>query len=301
MLLSRCARVSFVKPRFAATAAAVTFVAVDTLTFCQSIERTSLDTPTAHKRRPPPRRRPPLFGANPPLLNRGTEFVPSGKRSLSSEVTGNNVPLDSDRDDDDCPICRKYGKGPCGELFKTWLKCTDANPGKDEMTGEDLHILLCENFAVPLAQCLEENKDHYDGPLLQEEDEEEDVEKLEELREAWSTLVQDLESNKHERVWRHFPEGMQPEMEVRFNTMEGMAVFSPIGEEENVLILVYVKDQKGTLLGAGSREDFDNNGGVLRFGITDDTASVTACAVYGNSQMDLIYTHEELLPPREDR
>ena len=41
-----------------------------------------------------------------------------------------------------------------------WLDCTDENPGTND-NGKPLHLTICLDFAVKLAECLEGNVEHY--------------------------------------------------------------------------------------------------------------------------------------------
>jgi hypothetical protein len=55
----------------------------------------------------------------------------------------------------DCPLCIKFGKGPCAPLFKAWYDCTDA------------HDETCVKLFKDFADCLEAHSDQYEGAAMQ--------------------------------------------------------------------------------------------------------------------------------------
>ena len=266
------------------------------------------------KPRPPPR-----FTRNVPrmVINART-----GRRSFSSSrilaadgssqdllaaaaaqsVQGANI--NSNKKKDDCPICRKYSKGPCGQLFTEWMACTDANPGKDETTGEELHLTKCSALAERLAECLGEHADEYSGPLEYEDDGGNDNDEndqsieipIKDLADAWLELIADLESSSSTNSKRPFPAEFSPELEVRPSSGWGVGAFAPTDDSDEPLILAYLKDQTGTVLAAGSGEDLNESGGCLLFQLHKNTETVTACAIYGVQEDDPIYERSARIP-----
>lgn len=206
---------------------------------------------------------------------------------------------------DDCPICRKYSKGPCGHLFTEWMACTDANPGKDETTGEEMHLTKCSALAEKLAECLGEHAEEYSGPLEYDDDgaigngggdQASATIPIEELADAWLELIADLESSSSTNSRKPFPAKFSPELEVRPSSGWGVGAFAPTDDRDEPLILAYLKDQTGTVLAAGSGEDIKESGGFLRFQLQHSTQTVTACAIYGGQEDDPIFERSARIP-----
>jgi len=248
--------------------------------------------------RPPPR-----FGnhkiASRLLSSKGNDVTASPTEKEMNEAVNANIK------DRHCPICAKYSKGPCGDIFRDWLQCTDENPGKNESTQKDIHIEKCFHLAKPLAECLSKYEEFYAKiPLEYDEiDKDADQEKgAENVREAWDNIVHEIESaSKTQKNSRKFPNYMAPEMEVRFEANVGLALFykkSLQCKDGKELLLAYLKDQNGKLLGAGTLEDIQNGRGSLRFGIDETTETVTLCALYGEDDGGPLLTMTQRLPPR---
>mmetsp|Transcript_1690 Transcript_1690/g.2408 ORF Transcript_1690/g.2408 Transcript_1690/m.2408 type:complete len:364 (-) Transcript_1690:51-1142(-) len=228
--------------------------------------------------------------------------------SSSSKSTNGVIDLDHK---EDCPICRKYSQGPCGEIFKEWLQCTDDHPGTDPTTKEDYHISKCHHLAMPLAKCLEKHQAFYDQLDAIEienqhdggDDDDDSMDELE-LQQAWENVIEELEEEHPKSM--AFPSDIQPDLQLRVETNTGMAVFALCrekNEEDRPILCAYVKDQDGRLLAAGSREDlwdWRDGWGILRLAIRQETELVTAYAFYsgpGSNAMDY-YAHTLKLPPR---
>lgn len=217
------------------------------------------------------RRRPPRFGQSIPQTTiRG---------SATSRVGG---PDGGNQDREHCPLCKKFGSGPCGEVFKLWLSCTDRNPGNDA-NGEPLHLTACEELAVELGACLETNKEYYDSYDKMELDE--DTNNPHEIKAAWAAFVQEIEdglsANKYEA--KPFPKDLQPEMQIRLSSKTGAAFFSPKAHDGiTILISAYIFDQSNNVIAASSREDMDMGslGCVLQFNVSDELEFVKARAIY---------------------
>lgn len=58
---------------------------------------------------------------------------------------------------EDCPMCREYLAGPCGEQFQSWLDCT--NQFKTD------YVVTCKGYFATLQNCLQE----HDGDISDEE------------------------------------------------------------------------------------------------------------------------------------
>ena len=262
------------------------------------------ETNGAGRRKPRP---PPRFTRHVPRPKVNTR---TGRRSFSSS-RGVSVTDESSQDvlaaaaaqganktkaKGDCPICRKYSKGPCGKLFTEWMACTDANPGKDEKTGEDLHLTKCAELAENLAVCLGQNADEYSGPIEYDDDEVNakdgagsgDI-PIKDLADAWLELITELESSSSTNSRKPYPAGISPELEVRPSSGWGVGAFAPTDGRDEPLVLAYLKDQSGSVLAAGSGQDLKESGGYLRFQLDKEVESITTCAIYGGEGDDPIY------------
>lgn len=187
------------------------------------------------------------------------------------------------------------------------MECTDANPGVDEKTGEELHLTKCADLAQTLADCLARHAEEYAGPIDYDDDDgtaatDDSGEssgvatQTMDLADAWRGLIVNIESS--ERATALFPSSIRPELEVRPSSGWGVASFAPVDQRDEPLIMSYLKDQNGAVLAAGSGDDLVDTGGFLRFALDDDTKSVTACALYGGEDDDPLYERTARLPPR---
>jgi hypothetical protein len=210
--------------------------------------------------------------------------------------TFSQIPETNDNNED-CPICRKYSQGPCGTIFRQWQDCTDANKGIDPETKQAWHLSRCSHLATPLAHCLQKHESYYENlDIYKDEDEREDTE---DLKEAWRNVIKEVETKERQS----FPPEIVPELQVRPTTGTGMAAFV-YEYKEKALILVYVKDDDtGELLAAGSPEDlweWENGYGVLRLALPEVTRSITAHALYQADapEEEVLYVNTQLVPPR---
>jgi hypothetical protein len=178
------------------------------------------------------------------------------------------------------------------------MACTDANPGKDETTGEDLHLTKCAELAENLAVCLGQNAEEYSGPIEYDDDLEVNDKgdgagsgdiPVKDLADAWLELIADLESSSSTNSRKPYPSGISPELEVRPSSGWGVGAFAPTDGRDEPLVLAYLKDQSGSVLAAGSGQDLKESGGYLRFQLDKEVESITACAIYGGEEDDPIY------------
>mmetsp|Transcript_23557 Transcript_23557/g.67860 ORF Transcript_23557/g.67860 Transcript_23557/m.67860 type:complete len:326 (+) Transcript_23557:47-1024(+) len=282
-----------------ASAAAAAALAVNTPDAACRLEG---DETNGGRRKPRP---PPRFTRHVPHLKTNSR---TGCRSFSSSRIS-AIGHQKKAKEDDCPICRKYSKGPCGQLFTEWMACTDANQGKDEATEEELHLSKCSKLAEKLAECLGRHAEEYSGPLEYDDDDNnvgenddggqgEDI-PIKDLANAWLELIADLESSSSKNFTKHFPADICPELEVRPSSGWGVGAFAPADHREESLVLAYLKDQSGTVLAAGSGQDLQESGGYLRFELHKDVESITACAIYGGKEDDPIYQRTARIPPSD--
>eukprot|EP00571_Detonula_confervacea_P004801 CAMPEP_0172317570 /NCGR_PEP_ID=MMETSP1058-20130122/32021_1 /TAXON_ID=83371 /ORGANISM="Detonula confervacea, Strain CCMP 353" /LENGTH=263 /DNA_ID=CAMNT_0013032161 /DNA_START=244 /DNA_END=1035 /DNA_ORIENTATION=- len=237
----------------------------------------------------PKRRRPPNFGATIPKIT---------TRGLVTE-SDTSIP-DNIADREDCPLCKKFGSGPCGEIFKQWLACTDKHPGKDA-SGEPIHLSKCTDLAENLAECLDENTEYYtDNDNNNQDQDANTAEKDRELKDAWREFVNDMEdgiaSGKYNVL--PFPGKINPKIEVRLATETGAAFFVP-EKDGQPIVAAYILDDNGNVIAAGSRDDMDMEGlgCVLQFKVLHDMKSATGRAIYDNENDDVaIFSRTMLLP-----
>ncbi|KAL7525389.1 hypothetical protein ACHAWF_001337 [Thalassiosira exigua] len=245
------------------------------------------------------RRHPPIFGASVPrMIARG--FTTSNETNVNSNRDAFDV-----INREDCPLCKKFGSGPCGETFKRWLACTDDHPGKGA-DGEPLHLRRCSDLAEELAGCLDANAHHYDEGDADADEHMRDLDrdgKSRELEDAWRTFVREVErgitSGKH-CAPKPFPEDVKPKVEVRLATRTGAAFFVS-HKEGRPIIAAYILDDDGNVIAAGSKDDMDMGdlGCVLRFKVSEGMNSAAVYALYDTDERAIdvaIFTRTTLLP-----
>ena len=195
------------------------------------------------------------------------------------------------RNKDDCPVCKKFSQGPCGEVFKTWMACTDQYPDKNpDNPQEDLHISKCRHLAIPLGSCLEKHESYYDELDVDAVDNAEE----EQLMDAWNKVIVEVEESR-----KPTPFPSPPELEIRLSNNTGMASFE-YGISGKRIVMTYVRDDDtGMLLAAGSMDDlWDYKGkGILRLSVPPSCSSVTAYALYiDEDDNDILYHHCQKVP-----
>ena len=273
---------------------------------------------------------PPRFGRRLPSPPAGAAGAwaraGAGARGFSSGGTDGGGTDGGDDGDEDCPVCRKYSRGPCGPLFRRWRACADAHPGRDAGgSGEEAHLSACADLAGPLADCLSEHAEFYAGPIDYDLDgggrtgggDGREASQAQ-LAEAWSEVVAELEAEmeagtgtgtgtgtiprrreRRRRAQVPFPPTRHPEMEVRPESGWGVVSFAPTDDRGEPLVLAYLSDQNGRLLAAGSGADLEEAGGFLRFALDGKggTECVLASALYGGAEGDPVCVRAARLPP----
>ncbi len=253
----------------------------------------------SHLARPNQRRRPPEFGSTIPSMSR---------RGMATKFSDTSIPAIDVNDREDCPLCKKFSSGPCGELFKKWLACTDVNPGKDD-NGEPLHLTRCSSFAERLAECLDENSPYYSKDS--EDEVEHDVnignkgtnsaEGDGMLKDAWTEFVSGIEdgikSGKYSLL--PFPATITPRVEVRISTHTGAAFFVPENDAQPI-IAAYILDDSSNVIAAASQKDMYMNGlgCVIQFKVMEGMKSATCRAIYDmeGDNVSIVYTRTMLVP-----
>ena len=236
------------------------------------------------------RRRPPTFGAKIPNIT---------TRRMVTKSSGNDTTAPDLDDREDCPMCKKFSKGPCGDRFKQWLSCTDQHPGKDA-NGEPLHLSTCSDFAEKLAKCLDENADFYSKEDEEEEDayNKADSKQNSEMQEdAWKEFIHEIEEGIKSGKYNVAPvpkHDINPKIQTRLASGLAATFFSP-EKDGKTIIAAYILDENGNVKAAGSKGDMDMGelGSILQFKISDMT-SVTCRAIYdtedGNGDNISIYS-----------
>ena len=226
-----------------------------------------------------PRSRPPTFGATIPNINittRGLTYITTRNKG-DSDIS--NIDID---DSDNCPMCKKFSKGPCGDVFKRWLACTDEWTGKYALNGEPLHLDKCSTFAESLAKCLDENTEYYTKEDTTTTDKH-DIE----LTDAWIKFVNAMESGivsgKYAVI--SFPkEEVYPKIQISLATRVAAVFFN----NQEKIIAAYILDDNGQVIAAGSKEDIniEGLGCVLQFKVNDGLRSVKCRVIYdiGNNE-----------------
>jgi len=242
------------------------------------------------------RKRPPTFGSTVPTIT---------KRGITTGTDlGNDIASVAVDDREDCPMCKKFGSGPCGDIFKRWLNCTDKHPGKDA-NGEPLHLTHCVDLAEKLGECLDTHADHYTS-----KDNEEDIKQQEkarsketdELKSAWSEFVSEMEEGIRTNTFTTlpFPEKYSPSMQFKPSSKSGAAIFAPEIDGASI-ITAYIIDDDDNVFAAGSKEDMDMGsfGCVLQFDLVDETMKSATCrAIYDSDDVDVVILTRTILVPR---
>jgi len=194
-----------------------------------------------------------------------------------------------DDNNGDCPICKKYSQGPCGEMFVKWLACTDKHRGSKDDDDEHRISIMCQSLAEPLTECLQKEAKYYASLDIYTDEENDDD--IEDLRQAWITVIQEVE--ECHQTTKDFPS--PPIMDIRPQDRTGMAGFDyKLPENKMTIVLAYIRDNDtGELLAAGSIEDLweynvstNNKKGILRLSFGPECKSVTAYALYQSDNDD---------------
>lgn len=233
--------------------------------------------------------------------NNSTRRPPPARFGMSvRHKHSDTLPLIPKDDKNDCPLCKKYSQGPCGELFQKWLACAEQYKSMmDSNTNEELHLSKCRHLALPMAECLDKHQEYYDSLDVYSDEYEERV-----LLQEWTKVVKQVEETHSSDTVLEFPPSLTPELQIRPSTNTGMAAFVYNHDDDDnsrTLTLAYVKDAgSGELLAAGSLEDlweWQDKYGVLRLNIPPKTTAITAYALYD----DVLYSTMKQVPPKEQQ
>lgn len=255
-------------------------------------------------------RPPPLYGKSIPyyiikrdmssesgIFNNGKKGTGSSQRDMDSiskaskegnTSTDNAEGAGNEKNRSDCPLCQKYSQGPCGTLFTKWMDCIDrhqtqtSTSSKSNKSDGDESQSECDHLMIPLDQCLKEHEEFYDKISLYTDDNDITEDSISDwkgfildLEKAASTTSASSSSSEVKPQLQLFPNSIEPEMQLRPKQNMGAAMFHKTDGQDRILLLAYVKDQDGHLLGAGSVEDlFDFQGQyVLRFRVSSSSGS----------------------------
>lgn len=236
------------------------------------------------------RKRPPTFGSTVPTITK------RGSITTGTGLIGEDVASVAVNDREDCPMCKKFGSGPCGDTFKRWLNCTDKHPGKDT-NGEPLHLTHCMDLAEKLGECLDTHADHYTSKDNEEDTKQQEKARSKEtddkLKTAWSEFVSEMEEGIRTNTYTTlpFPEKYSPSMQFKPSSKTGAAIFAPDMDGASI-ITAYIIDDDDNVLAAGSKEDMDMGsfGCVLQFDLLDETTKSTTCRAIYDSDDDVDVT-----------
>lgn len=205
----------------------------------------------------------------------------------------------------DCPLCQKFGKGPCGGPFYQWLECTEA-----AIVGEDDSDVTtrCAPLFEEFQSCLERHESQYFKDDANDVgNSNPDIRRLlasmaqstgtggvdygqqsTEILEAWQHLI-DHELSPEEYPRHGFPPQLVPKV-IRMggssrnnndkNFRTGMAFVSV---DPNYLVLVYVTNQEHKLIAAAGKNDLfclDSETVTLLLPSTKTIKSIVVTAVY---------------------
>lgn len=267
-------------PNIVVAASSACLVWMSTSTRSKSYHCLSEPQQTLNRRR----KRPPVFGSTiPTVTKRG---IKTGLGSSAEDLTSTEIDIAGR---EDCPMCKKFGSGPCGEIFKRWLNCTDEYHGKD-LAGEPLHLTKCIDLAEELGKCLDNHADHYSSKDKEEEDNKRNQQTHDHtLKDAWSDFVMEIEHGIKSKkfVTSPFSEKYNPSMQFKPSSKTVAAIFAP-DMNGAPIVTAYIIDENDSLLAAGSKEDMDMGsfGCVLQFDVPDATKSVTCRVIYDSNKDD---------------
>jgi hypothetical protein len=148
--------------------------------------------------------------------NGSTTTAPSGRHAShngshieTSEIDATTTTINDNTLD--CPICRKFSRGPCGTLFQTWYDCTEANPQNE--------VDACADAFAQFQQCLDQNEAYYssdDSDTNPQANRKNDLSDLKDINVQWDALLQEGELSTMERG--PFPPSLQPRCDCQSDT-----------------------------------------------------------------------------------
>ena len=199
------------------------------------------------------------------------------------ETDWSDLPPDDQDKETSCFICLVNREGPCRNYWRRFEKCMDDNPGEDE-EGNSLSTKACEKPFLSWMRCQQTNHEYY----------RERAEIVE--YQLWTDDVKDLEDD---RELIDFPKSMSPSVEISTKDLNGFVSASVIVPMENdtdhPLVIGYVKNQQGELLGFGSRKKLAEGETEGKIDFTFDYANeyITIHAVYeGDDAPILSYKYQ---------
>lgn len=181
-----------------------------------------------------------------------------------------DLPPDDQDKETSCFICLVNREGPCRNYWRRFEKCMDDNPGEDE-EGNSLSTKACEKPFIAWMRCQQKHHEYY----------RERAEKVE--YQLWTDDVKDLEDNREHKP---FPNNMSPTVKIddtdSDGSFSGYAVIPMETNEDHSLVIGYVKNQRGELLGFGSRKKLleEEVEGRIDFVIDLEDENISIHAVY---------------------
>mmetsp|Transcript_23767 Transcript_23767/g.53956 ORF Transcript_23767/g.53956 Transcript_23767/m.53956 type:complete len:307 (+) Transcript_23767:226-1146(+) len=234
---------------------------------------------------PRSRRRPPVFGLTVPRIT--TRGLATARPDDAPLFDGGELEQD---DHDDCPMCRKFSKGPCGHRFKKWLACTDSHPGKDAQ-GEPLHLQKCSDLAHSLAECLGRNGDYYSNNAEEDPPASTSKPNVDQWKAFANKMEKGIECRKY--TMSDFPSETLPRVQIS-RSGTGAVFIGCEDVKRQTIIAAYILDEQGELIAAGSKHDMELEavGCVLQFKISNGLKEVTIRTIYDSEDEDavVIYT-----------
>lgn len=164
------------------------------------------------------------------------------------ETDWSDLPPDNEEKETSCFICRVNREGPCRNYWRRFEKCMDANPGEDDK-GNSLSAEACEKPFMAWMRCQQNHLEYYQHRANVVE------------HELWTDDVVGLED---ERPSKPFPSKIKPGVEITApsgvdsksehgpSNSRAQIIFKLESDEGAPLVMAYVKDSQGNLLGFGS-------------------------------------------------
>lgn len=185
----------------------------------------------------------------------------------------------------DCPICEKYGNGPCGPYFWNWWNCTEENTQDfaDKCSGQFLKFQTCvdRHMTTDSMPLTTNNNNKEEG---------------DDVAQAWDRFVtEELASIPRE----HFPNELEPDVTLSFNNRLGeIAFFSHNGDMHLVAAIIRRNDGPAgtTVIAASAATDMVEEDGkrILAFLTPPGVKNISILAIYENEHEAVQVFHQSI-------
>ena len=208
------------------------------------------------------------------------------------ETDWSDLPPDDQDKETSCFICLVNREGPCRNYWRRFEKCMDENPGEDE-EGNSLSTKACEKPFYAWMRCQQKYREYYT----------ERAEKVE--YQLWTDDVRDLEDNRDRKK---FPTTLRPKISLddvsdADNDKSYHVIIPMENKSGDSLVIGYVKNQRGKLLGFGSKKKLldQETPGKIQFSGVSDNEKISINAVYEGDDAPIYCSEQRLRNIRLER